>query len=617
VNKLTQGYFMKIAEINLIDKKINYLNLKEKDLKKFIGGSGLGAKLLYEYTNHQTDPLGPENVLIFMTGPLTGTKVFSSDRFEVITKSPLTGIYAESDCGGEWGEELKKCGLDGIVIKGKSEKPVRLIIKYEQITIENASDLWGKDTFEVDELLKEKIDSKVRSVCIGIAGERLVKFAAIMNEGEAGRAAGRAGVGAVMGSKNLKAISVLGSKKVEIAHEKELNEFIKEVTPHMLKVSERLREHGTSRDVELYEEIGDLPIKNWYEGNWKAKAKKISGPAMTENILTGRYYCGRCVIGCGREVEIKDGPYKGQKGAGPEYEAIGMFGSNCLVDDLNIIFKAQDLCNKYGLDSISAGSLMSFCIEAYERGLIGTEDTGGLKMTWGNGDAIIKMLKKIAYREDIGKLLGEGIVKASEEIGGNSSEFAMHVKGLDVPAHDPRAKVSLALGYATSSRGACHVAGFTHNLEFAFSLPDLGYPKTLDRFETKGKAKMVADMQDLMSLFDSVHICKFTLFAGMSVEPLLKSLNLVTGWDMTKEEFLKAGERIFNLKRLYNVREGISRKDDTLPARLLTHPRGGGSGDNIPRLNEMLRDYYRVRGWDEFGIPTKEKLLELEIASLQ
>ena len=608
---------MKIAQIDLDKEQISYLKLEEKDVKKFIGGSGLGAKLLYEYTNHQTDPLGPENVLIFMTGPLTGTKVFSSDRFEVITKSPLTGIYAESDCGGKWGEEFKKCGFDGIIIQGKSENPVRLVIKDDQITIEDASDLWGKDTFKVDEILKEKIGNDARTVCIGVAGEKLVKIASIMNDGEVGRAAGRAGVGAVMGSKNLKAISVSGNKEVEIAHEKELNEFIKEITPRMVKVSEKLREHGTSRDVELYEEIGDLPIKNWYEGNWKEGAKKISGPTMTKNILTGRYYCGKCVIGCGREVEIKDGPYKGQKGAGPEYEAIGMFGSNCLIDDLNVIFKAQELCNKYGLDSISAGSLMSFCIEAYERNLISTEDTGGLEMTWGNGDAIIKMLKKVAYREDIGKLLGEGIVKASEEIGGNSSEFAIHVKGLDVPAHDPRAKVSLALGYATSPRGACHVAGFTHNLEYASSLPDLGYPETLDRFETKGKAKMVADMQDLMSLFDSLHLCKFTLFAGMSVEPLLKCLNLITGWHITKEEFLKTGERIFNLKRLYDVREGISRKDDTLPARLLTHPRGGGSGDNLPHLNEMLRDYYRVRGWDELGIPTKEKIKELDLEEYQ
>lgn len=608
---MVYGYFMKIAEINLDNEQISYLKLEEKDVRKFIGGSGLGAKLLYEYTNHQTDPLGLENVLIFMTGPVTGTKVFSSDRFEVITKSPLTGIYTESDCGGEWGEELKRCGLDGIIIKGKAKKPVHIVIKDDKITINDAANLWGKDTFEVDELMKEKFGSSAHTVCIGIAGERLVKIAAIMNEGKTGRAAGRSGVGAVMGSKNLKAITVLGSKEVKIAHEEELNQFIKELTPQMVKASERLKEHGTSRDVELYEEIGDLPIKNWYQGNWKEEAKIVSGSYMTKTILKGKYYCGRCIIGCGREVEITEGPYKVEMGAGPEYETIGMLGANCMVDDIRAISKAHELCNKYGLDTISAGSLVSFCMEAYERGLVNKKDTSGLEMTWGNGEAMVKMLKKIAYREDIGKLLGEGIVKASEEIGRNSSEFAMHVKGLDVPAHDPRAKVSLALAYATSPRGACHLAGFTHNLEFAFALPDLGYPKTLDRFETKGKAKMVADMQNLMSLFDSLHICKFTLFAGMSVEPCLKSLNLVTGWNMTKEEFLKAGERIFNLKRLYDVREGISRKDDTLPARLLTHPRGGGSGDNLPLLNIMLRDYYRLRGWDEFGIPTKEKIREL------
>jgi len=607
------GYFMKIAEVNLSDNKIKYVDLKEEDLRKYIGGSGLGAKFLYEYTNHQTDPLGPENVLIFLTGPYTGTKVFSSDRYEVITKSPLTGIYAEGDCGGEWGEKLKKCGVDGIIFTGKAEKPVRVVLRDNKIDIEDATYLWGKDTVEVDEILKEEFGPDARNLSIGIAGERLVKIAAIMNEGEVGRAAGRAGVGAVMGSKNLKAITVLGNTEVKLAHESELNDYLKDMAPNMIKASKRLGDYGTSRDVEMYEEIGDLPIKNWYEGNWKEKAAKISGTAMANSILTGKYYCGRCVIGCGREAEITEGPYKGLKCAGPEYEAIGMFGANCLVDDLNVITKAQDLCNRYGMDSISAGSLMSFCIEAYERGLISKKETGGLEMTWGNGDSIIKMLTKIAYREDIGEVLGEGIVTASEVIGKNSSEFAIHVKGLDVPAHDPRAKVSLALGYATSPRGACHVAGFTHNLEFAFALPDLGYPKTLDRFTTEGKAKMVADMQNLMSLFDSLHLCKFTLFVGMSVDPCVKCLNLITGWNMTKEEFLKAGERIFNLKRLYDVREGISRKDDTLPARLLMHPRGGGSGDNLPALNIMLRDYYKIRGWDEFGIPTKEKLAELEI----
>ena len=606
------GYFMKIAEINLDSEQISYLKLEEKEVKKFIGGSGIGAKLLYDYTDHKTEPLGSENVLIFMTGPLTGTKAFSSDRFEVITKSPLTGIYAESDCGGRWGEGLKNCGLDGIIIKGKAKKPVYITIKDEEIKIKDASGLWGKDTFATDALIKEEMGPNSQVVCIGKAGENLVKFACIINEGKHGRAAGRAGVGTVMGSKNLKAIGVLGTKEVKIAHEQEFNQFIKALIPQMVESLESLKKYGTSGGVEYLESVGDLPIKNWYQGNWEG-AKKISGQYMAKTVLKKNYYCGRCVIGCGRTVEITEGKYKTDEGAGPEYETIGMLGSNCLVDDIKIICKANELCNRYGLDTISTGSAISFCMEAYEKGLVTKEDTGGLKMEWGNGDALLEMIEKIANRQDIGKLLGEGLIKASKEIGGNSCEFAIHVKGLDFPAHDPRAKVSLALAYVTSNRGACHLQAYTADFEDGAAMPDLGYKETLDRFETKGKAKFVVDFQHLMSMLDSLHCCKFVIFGGMTVEPLVKTLNLVTGWDFSKEDFLKTGERIFNLKRLYNVREGISRKDDILPPRILNHPRGGGAGDNLPCLNKMLNEYYQIRGWDEFGIPTKETLKRLEL----
>lgn len=606
------GYFMRIAEIDLEKQKINYLSLKEEDLKKFIGGSGMGAKLLYDYTTPKVGPMDSENPLIFMTGPLTGTKVFSSDRFEVITKSPLTGIYTESDCGGRWGEALKKCGFDGIVIIGKAKEPVYIIIKDEEIRIKKAFHLWGKDTFETDKLIKEEIDPRTRVLTIGVAGEKLVKFACIINEGWHGRAAGRAGVGAVMGSKNLKAIGVLGSKNVKVANTHELNQFIKDLASNMIESTEPLRRFGTSEDLEYCEEVGDLPIKNWFQGNWEG-AKKISGRYMADTILKSNYYCGRCLIGCGRMVEISDGPYKVKMCGGPEYETIAMLGSNCMIDDIKIISKANELCNRWGLDTISTGSAIGFCMEAYERNLISKEDTGGLEMTWGNSDAMIEMIKKIAYRQDLGKLLGEGLVRASKEIRGNSIEFAMHVKGLDLPAHDPRAKVSLALGYATSNRGACHLQAFNNDFEDGAALPDLGYKETLNRFETKGKAKFTVDFQNLMSMFDSLHCCKFTIFGGMTVDPLVKALNLVTGWNLSKKDFLKTGERIFNLKRLYNNREGISRKDDTLPPRILNHPRGGGAGNNLPCLNKMLNEYYKIRGWNEFGIPTKEKIKDLEL----
>lgn len=609
------SYFMKIAEINLNTEEINFITLKEKEVKKFIGGSGLGAKLLYDYTSSETNPLSGENPLIFMTGPLTGTKAFSSDRFEVITKSPLTGIYTESDCGGRWGEGLKKSGLDGIVIKGKAKKPVYITIKDEEIKVKDASNLWGKDTFETDILIKEEMGPSSQVVCIGKAGENLVKFACIINEGKGGRAAGRAGVGTVMGSKNLKAIGVLGTKEVKIAHEQEFNQFIKALTPKMVESTEALRKYGTSVGVEYCESVGDLPIKNWYQGSWEG-AKKISGQFMAKTVLKESYHCGRCVIGCGRTVEINEGKYKLEETAGPEYETLGMLGSNCLVDDIKVICKANELCNRYGLDTISTGSAISFCMEAYERGLITKNDTGGLEMEWGNGDDVLEMIKKIANRQDLGELLGEGLIKASKEIGGNSCEFAIHVKGLDLPAHDPRAKVSVALGYVTSNRGACHLQAFTHDFEDGTCIPDLGYRETLNRFEIKGKPKFVVDFQHLMSMLDSLHCCKFIIFGGMTVEPLVKTLNLVTGWDFSKEDFLKTGERIFNLKRLYNIREGISRKDDTLPPRILTHPRGGGAGDNLPYLNKMLDEYYQIRGWDEFGIPTQKKLQELGLEEI-
>lgn len=606
------GYFMKIAEINLTTEKASIINLEEETVKKYIGGSGIGAKLLYKYTDHKTDALSPENVLIFMAGPLTGTKAFSSDRFEVITKSPLTDIYAESDCGGRWGEGLKKSGLDGIVIKGKAKKPVYITIKDEEIKIEDASNLWGKDTFATDTIIKEKMGPKSDVVCIGIAGENLVRLACIINEGKDARAAGRAGVGAVMGSKNLKAIGVLGTKKVKIAHEPEFNQFIKDMTPPMIESMESMTKYGTSGGLEYSESIGNLPIKNWYQGNFEG-AKKITGQYMAQTILTKNYHCGRCVVGCGRIVEITEGKYKMAEGAGPEYETIGMLGSNCLLDDIKIISKAGELCNRYGLDTISTGSAIAFCMEAYERGIITKEDTGGLKMEWGDGDVVLKMIHKIAKRQDLGKILGEGLIRASKEIGGNSVEFAIHVKGLDFPAHDPRSKSSLALAFATSNRGACHLQAFTQDFEDGDAIPDLGYKNTLDRFEIKGKAKFVVDFQHLMSMIDSLHCCKFMIFGGLTVEPLIKELNLITGWNFTKEDFLKTGERIFNLKRLYNIREGISRKDDTLPPRILNYPRGGGAGDNLPSLNKMLNEYYQIRGWDEFGVPTKDTLKRLDL----
>lgn len=611
------GYFSKIAIFDLCSGTADYRDISGSEARNFIGGSGLGALLLHQLTEIDTDPLCPENPLIFMTGPVTGTKTFSSDRFEVITKSPLTGIYAESDCGGRWAEKLKGCGLDGLVITGCSDKPVYLYISESGCEMRDASHLWGKDTFETDELLREKCGGSARTVSIGPAGENLVRFACIIAGGEEGRAAGRAGVGTVMGSKRLKAVVADGRLKPDIAEPEKLSAFIKEKAPVMNKMlSEDLefRQYGTSIGVEGQEVLGDLPIKNWYQGNWPEGAKKISGYALANTHFTKNYHCGRCIIGCGRTVEVKKGPYAITEAAGPEYENLAMLGSNLLIDDLAAICKANDLCNRYGMDAISTGALIGFGMEAYEKGIVTLADTGGVKLEWGSAPALVAMVEKIARREDLGYTLGEGILRAAETIGGNSIEFAVHVKGLDFPAHDPRAKVSDALGYVTSNRGACHLQAYTHDFEDWFSMPDYGYPETTDRFDTSEfKVEMVVKFQHLMSMIDSMHVCKFVIFGGMTVGPLIQVLNLVTGWDMDQQEFKNTGERIFNLKRLYNTKLGISRKDDVLPHRILHHPRGGTCGDFVPPVNAMLRDYYRMRGWDEFGIPTPALLKRLGI----
>lgn len=611
------GYFNKLLQVDVGTKNVETLPVSDDEYKNFIGGSGIGAMLLHRLTGPDTDPLGSDNPLIFMTGPVTGTKTFSSDRFEVITKSPLTGIYAEADCGGRWAEKFKGCGYDGLVIKGCSEKPVYLFISESGCEIRDASNLWGKDTFETDELLKEECGKSVRTVAIGPAGENLVRFACIIAGGEEGRAAGRAGVGTVMGSKKVKAVVVSGNLKPEIAEPDKFTAFIKDKAPVMNKMlSEDLefRQYGTSIGVEGQEVLGDLPIKNWYQGNWPEGAKKISGYALANTHLTKNYHCGRCIIGCGRTVEVKEGPYKMKEAGGPEYENIAMLGSNLLIDDLAAICKANDLCNRYGMDAISTGALIGFGMEAYEKGLVGKEDTGGIELVWGSGPALVSMVEKIAKREDFGHTLGEGILRAAEAVGGNSIEFAVHVKGLDFPAHDPRAKVSDALGYVTSNRGACHLQAYTHDFEDWFSMADYGYPETTDRFDTSEfKVEMVIKFQHLMSMIDSMHVCKFIIFGGMTVDPLIEALNLVTGWDMDQEKFKITGERIFNLKRLYNTKLGISRKDDVLPPRILHHPRGGTCGDFVPPVNAMLRDYYRMRGWDEFGIPTPETVQRLGI----
>lgn len=606
------GYAGKILRINLTTGSIEETFFEEEILRKYIGGSGLGARILYDETDETTDPLGPDNPLIFLTGPTEGTKMPNAGRFQVITRSPLTGSFGEANSGGTWGVKLKKAGYDGVIFKGISQKPVYLNIDGEKVELLDAQDLWGVDTYEIDTVLKERHGGKSCTASIGIGGENLARFACIMNDGEDGRTAGRCGVGAVMGAKKLKAIVVNGQVKTDIVDPDTMNQSVKEWAPKIMKGMEAMRDGGTSCAVPFIEEIGDIPVKNWAEGSFNVE--KLATPVYNAEFLAGRYSCANCAIRCGRIVEIKEGPYKMPKSAGPEYETLSLFGPNCMIDELGPICKANELCNRYGIDTISTANTVSFAMEAYERGLL-TEEQLGCKARFGNPQDMLTLIEKIAHREDFGDVLAEGTRIASKQMGGIAEEFAVHVRGMEFPGHDPRYADSVGLQYAVSPRGACHLSSNSHGAEYGGFYSGFGFyrPLKLKNHSIENKPEMNAELEHLMSLCDSLTICKFLLDAtgDQSANLLVTWLNAITGWDMDKQELLDAGERIFNLKRMYLVRDGQSRKDDKLPPRMRKRRMTGGSAFNIPDVDSMLDRYYEIRGWDEFGIPTPETLERL------
>lgn len=611
------GYTGTVLKVDLSTRNVTRDGSHMAVAKDFIGGSGLAAYILAAETNPNLEPYSPKSPLIFMTGPFTGTIVPSSGRHAVVAKSPLTGIWGESDAGGKWGVMLKRAGYDGLIVTGRSPMPVYIWADEKRVEIRDASRIWGKDTVETDEMVRAETAKEAVVACIGQAGENLVKHASIVGDGRDGRVAARCGLGAVMGSKNLKAIAVHGKGEVKVANPSGLKERAKTISRDLVKSLKGMSVYGTAGTMEYNEMMGDIPIRNWTLGRWEEGARKISGIAMSESVLVGKYFCGSCSIGCGRRVSIKEGePYGPVDGAGPEYETVAMLGSMLLVDDLHAVVKANDLCNRYGLDTISTGAAIAFAIEAREHGLV-EDRSEGVPLEWGNPDTLVGLIHQIALRRGyIGNMLAEGVKRVSEEIGGLALEFGIHTKGLELPAHDPRAYNSLALSYATSNRGACHLAALTHVFDRKDFLhaccEELGYPEGQDRFGVTDKGKFTADLQNLMGLYDALKVCKFTVLGGMTVSAVLGFLQDVTGWVLDIREFIEIGERIFNLKRLYNICCGISRKDDTIPPRMLSLKRKtGGAADNLPPLHQMLAEYYEVRGWDEFGYPTPATIRRL------
>lgn len=606
------GYRGKILNVDLTLGRSWEEDLNRDVCKKYLGGSGLAAHLLYTRTPREVEAFDPENHLIFMTGPLTGTIAPTSGRHAVVARSPLTGIWGESDVGGSWGKTLKQAGYDGIIVKGASNHPVYLALDCERAEIRDASHLWRRDTIEVDEILKEEIHEQVVTTSIGEAGENRVRFAAIMSDGLHGRAAGRCGLGAVMGSKRLKAIAVKGDADIPVFDRESLKRAVRAVVPGIRERTRSMNEFGTGGGVPGIEHIGDLPIKNWQAGEWKEGAEAISGQRIARDYLSGKYYCRSCVIGCGRKIHMQDDRYGLVEGGGPEYETLACLGSNCLIEDLPALLKANDLCNRFGLDTISAGGVIAFAMEAFEKGFLSEKELG-YPLKWGDPDALLQMIQDIVKRRGAGDILAEGVKRAAQRLDPLTREFAIEVKGMEFPGHDPRAYNSLAVGYATSNRGACHLQAFSHQYENRIHPSDLGFQEIQDRFAVKEKGRLTAKAQDLMAIFDSLKLCKFILGGGLKLQDILSWTFAVTGEDFSPEEMMQLGERIFTLKRVINNRYGISRKDDTLPPRILTLKRGGGTEDNLPPLGLMLSDYYAYRGWDEWGFPTKEKLEELGI----
>lgn len=603
------GHMGRLLYVNLTDGEVTAEPLPPEVARAYIGGTGLAAYLIFGCGFGGVDPLGPDNLLVFATGPLTGTRVPTSGRFAVAGKSPLTGIWGESDSGGWFGVRLKAAGYDALVVRGRASCPVYLVVSETGCTICPAADLWGKDTYETHAELRVAFGERAAVVCIGPAGERQIPMAGIMSEGIHGRAAGRCGLGAAMGAKNLKAIVAQGSVEVSVAAPGRLQESIRRVVPAIVARTQQLRRYGTAGGVITNAMLGDMSARNWTVGNWVPGAERIGGDVLAREFLTARYYCPSCVVGCGRVVRIPRGPHAGEEIGGPEYETIAGFGAQCLVDDLAVIIEANDLCNRWGLDTISASGAIAFLMEAVERGLV-RPPAGCPPIVWGNGEAVLYLLHGIMDGKGPGQLLRNGVRAAAARLGEGARGFAMHVKGLELPYHDPRALSSMAVAYATHPRGACH-RGCSHNLE-RFPIPELGYDRALDRLVSEGKGVAAAVMQNYAELYNCLKLCQFVM-ASVRPSDVLEWLNLVTGWDMDMGEFLRVGERSLNLKRLLELSCGMTGRDDrALPPRLLREPfESGESAGHVPDLDTMLTEYYRARGWDQAGVPDPAKREEL------
>ena len=609
------GWTGKVLRVNLTAGTTQVEPLREDWAKDYIGGRGLADRYLYEEMDPAVDPYSPENTMIFATGPLTGTPIPCGARYMVVTKGPLTGAITTSNSGGFWGPELKFAGYDLLILEGAAPKPSYLFIYDDHVAIRDASAYWGEGVSATEDGLRDELGIPgLRVSCIGPAGENRVRFACIMNDKH--RAAGRSGVGAVMGSKNLKAIAVRGTGSVSIADPEAFLKSFWDMRNEMQDNPGRksFTEFGTAATMDLTQAFGALPTRNFQQGQFE-EYEHLNGTGVRDSRLVANKACFACTIACGRVCRLENGAGKylvnthprnwKTAGEGPEYEAAWALGADTGVGDLDAVLKANWLCNDLGMDPISMGSTLASAIELYERGIV-TDDQVELPLTFGSGDALVRMVEATAYREGFGDELAEGAKRMGDKF--RHPEVFMGVKGQEFPAYDPRGFQGMGVAYATCNRGACHLRAWT---------PAPESTGQMDPHTPEGKGEWVAHEQNRTTSHDATGLCLFVAGAGAPIEQFVPCTAAATGVPYTMDDFLKIGERTWNLERLWNLKAGLTKADDNLPERLLKTPHTAGPSAGVTvHLDEMLGPYYAERGWDEEGVPTKEKLVELGLASL-
>ncbi|MFP4532507.1 MAG: aldehyde ferredoxin oxidoreductase family protein [Desulfobacterales bacterium] len=617
------GYAGQLLYIDLSSGKIEKEPLDKAFARKHIGGLGFGAQIYFDLIkdNPAIDALDPGNPFVLMTGPTTGFKLDGAARWTVCTKSPLTGVWGDSNIGGFFGARLKFAGYDGIVITGQAEKPSYLFINNDTVEIRDAAAYWGKDIYETDAAmaadLKPETGRTGTVFCIGPAGEKLVKYASIINNRR--HAAGRAGMGTVWGAKNLKAIYVNGTGKIDAGDPEklaEIREALKEVYEESIFI-DALRASGTPAHIDVGSLAGDVPVKNWLMNEWD-QIDDIGPTEIEKKIHTGHRTCYGCSVACKKEAEVKNGPYKMTKGPSPEYETVATFGSMCLNADIESIAKANDICNRYGMDTITCGATIAFAIECFENGLISASDTDGLELTWGNAAAIVAMTEKIGKKAGLGALLAEGSEAAAQQIGGNAADFLTTIKRMEAPMHDPRSAHGYALAYAVSPRGACHEASLDFNVEGGSQLiPEIEeLAADYEEFSSQDRARLNVACQDYGMFFSSCAIFCNLGAVPLSATQAISIVNAITGFDYTLEEIMQAGRRLWYLKRGLTNLFGARAEDDQVPGRLMTEMDDGPTAGSLPDMELMLQEFYELRGIHPNGIPDPAVLEKQELGDL-